>query len=62
MQNKLRKEIKLLKALQDINYNEIAEYLEIKRNSFYCWLKGYYSLSTKKTNKLIEIINNLKEN
>lgn len=40
MQDNLRKEVKLLKALQSISYTEIADYLEIKKNSFYNWLKG----------------------
>jgi transposase len=40
MQNELRKEIKLLKALQSVSYTEIAEYLEIHRNSLYNWLNG----------------------
>lgn len=61
MQENLRKEIKLLKALQDVSYAEIAEHLEITRNSFYNWLKGYYSLSNVKTERLKEIINLLKE-
>ena len=61
MQNELRKEIKLLKALQGVSYNEIAEHLEIHRNSFYNWLKGYYNLSEEKENRLIEIINLISE-
>lgn len=56
MQEKLRKEVKLLKALQGISYNEIACYLEIHRNSFYNWLKGYYNLSAENEKRLIEII------
>lgn len=36
----LRKKVKLLKALQGITYNEIAEYIEIKPNSFYSWLNN----------------------
>lgn len=44
----LRKQVKELKVYQDINYKEIAEYLEIQRNSFYNWLKGYYNLSDDK--------------
>ena len=40
MQNELRKEIKLLKALQNVSYTEIAEHLEIHRNSLYNWLNG----------------------
>lgn len=44
----LRKQVKELKIFQDISYKEIAEYLEIQRNSFYNWLKGYYNLSDDK--------------
>ena len=40
MQDNLRKRIKVLCALQNITYTEIAEYLEIKRSSFYNWLSG----------------------
>lgn len=57
----LRKEVKLLKAMQGIKYSEIAEYLEVKPSSLYCWLKGYYELSKQKEEQLEEIINNLKE-
>lgn len=57
----LRKQVKELKVYQDINYKEIAEYLEIQRNSFYNWLKGYYNLSDDKQQQLKEIITNLKE-
>ena len=40
----LRKEVKLLKALQGVSYKEIAEeYLGIRQDSFYSWLKGYYN-------------------
>lgn len=59
MNENLRKEVKLLKALQNISYKEIAEYLEIKQDSFYCWLKGYYDLSYKKQMRLKEIISTL---
>lgn len=56
MQENLRKQVKLLKALQNISYKEIAEHLEINQHSFYNWLKGYYSLSEKKEQRLIEIL------
>lgn len=36
----LRKECKTLKAFQGVAYKEIADYLEIKQNSFYSWLNG----------------------
>lgn len=61
MNDFLRKECKLLKALQNISYKELSEYLEIKTDSFYCWLKGYYDLSYQKQKQLHEIINTLKE-
>lgn len=36
----MRKEVKVFKALQNVTYNELAEFLEIKTNSFYNWLHG----------------------
>ena len=59
---KLRQQVKILKALQNVSYKEFAEYLEIKQQSFYNWLKGSYDLSFKKQIKLQEIIITLKEN
>ena len=56
MQNELRNKVKLLKALQGISYNEFAAHLEIHRNSFYNWLKGYYNLSAEKEERIKEII------
>jgi predicted transcriptional regulator len=61
MNDFLRKECKMLKALQGITYKELSEYIEIKQDSFYCWLKGYYELSEHKQNTLKEIIETLKE-
>lgn len=56
MQENLRNKVKLLKALQGVSYSEIADYLEMHRNSFYNWLKGYYNLSAEKEQRLNEII------
>lgn len=61
MQDNLRKKVKVLKALQNITYTEIAEDLEINRNSFYNWLSGQYDLSKEKENRLIEIIDLISE-
>ena len=58
---KLRTEVRKLKVYQDIQYKEIAEYLEVKNSSFYNWLKGQFNLSQEKQNRLSEIIDNLKE-
>lgn len=57
----LRKSVKLLHALQDIKYKELAELLEIKQGSFTNWLNGYYDLCDKKQIRLDEIISTLKE-
>lgn len=62
MQNFLRKQVKELKAFQEIKYKEVAEYLEITQNSFYNFMRGYYDLSIQKAERLQEIINLLKEN
>lgn len=61
MNEKLRKEVKLLKALQGISYKEIAEFLEIRQDSFYNWLKGYYEFSEERQRRLFDVIACLKE-
>jgi len=61
LNDELRRKVKELKVYQDITYKELAEYLEIQRNSFYNWLKGYYNFSEEKQQQLTDIINNLKE-
>ena len=61
MNENLRKEVKLLKALQGISYKEMAEFLEIRQDSFYNWLKGYYELGEEKQSRLLDVIACLKE-
>lgn len=61
MNEKLRNEVKLLKALQGISYKEIAGFLEIRQDSFYNWLKGYYDLGEERQRRLYEVIACLKE-
>lgn len=62
MNNFLRQEVKLLKALQGISYKELAEeYLGLRQDSFYSWLHGYYDLGIEKQQLLLEIVNILKE-
>ena len=61
MNEHLRKECKLLKAIQGISYKEIAEYLEITQDSFYSWLKGYYNLGEEKQKQLYDVVVTLKE-
>ena len=55
----LRKKVRLLHAMQDIKYKEIAEYLEIKQDSFWSWLHGYYNFGENKQHRLAEIIDDL---
>ena len=57
----LRKDVKLLKALQGISYKEVAEFLEIRQDSFYNWLKGYYEFSEERQRRLLDVIACLKE-
>ena len=60
-QDYLRKKIKLIKALQGISYKEISEYLDIRTNSLYNFLKGQYDLSDEKASILDDILSNLWE-
>lgn len=61
MNERLREQCRLLKALQGVSYRELAELLEIKQDSFYCWLKGYYDLGAERQERLNEIIETIKE-
>lgn len=61
MNEYLRKECKLLKALQGIAYTEIAEYLELSASSFYNWLCNSYDFGQERQKKLKDIIDTLKE-
>lgn len=61
MNEYLRKECKLLKALQGISYTELADYLEVPASSFYNWLCSSYDFGIDKQTRLIEIIDCLKE-
>ena len=59
--SELRKEVRLLKAIQGITYKELADYLEIKQGSFLGWLHNRYDLSEANQIKLKDIIDTLKE-
>ena len=61
MNDKLRKECKLLKALQGVSYAEIAEYLEIGASSLYNWLCGSYDFGEEKQRRLSDIIATISE-
>ena len=51
----------------DVNYlyllafYDIAEYLEMRQDSLYNWLCGYYDLGKEKQSRLYDIIGTLKE-
>ena len=56
-QNEVRKMVKIAKAKNDdIYYKDFAYYLNISQHSFYNWLKGYYKLSDKNINRLIDVV------
>ena len=57
----LRKECKILKAVQGVSYKELAELLEVRQDSFYSWLKGYYDYSDRRQLRLKEILDTIKE-
>ena len=61
MNENLRQQTKILKALQGISYAEIAEYMEIHVHSFYNWLNNQYNFTTTNCIRLQQIINTLKE-
>lgn len=61
LNNELRTMCKELKVFQGVSYKEIAYYLEIKTSSFYSWLNEQYDFGFKKTHKLKEIIETIKE-
>lgn len=44
-----------------ITYTELAEYLEIKRGSFYNWLHGYFDFGQEKLERLKELLDLLEE-
>lgn len=61
MQEILRKQVKVIKALygEDFTYKDIAEMLEININSFYNWLNNYYDLGREKEKQLQQFVNDI---
>ena len=61
IQENLRKNCKLAKALNDdiFTYKDFAEAIDIDHNSFYNWLNGAYNLSDTKAKSLNDFINNI---
>lgn len=61
MDDILRNKCKYLKAFKGISYKRMAEALDIKQDSFYSWLKGYYDFSIERSMRLQSFIDNIKE-
>ena len=57
--NDLRQRIKVLKAFYDIPYKDIANYFNMKYNSFHSWLKGYYNFKAYRLINYYHIIDNI---
>jgi hypothetical protein len=56
----LRNRCKLIKAIGQVeSYIELAEMIDIKRKSFYNWLRGEYDLSNSKKTLLKDILDDL---
>ena len=59
-QDNLRQKVKIAKACNDDwSYKDMSEVIQISVNSFYNWLNGYYDLSNKKANELLELASDL---
>lgn len=61
MNDYLRNECKMLKVLQGVSYKELAELIEVRQDTFYSWLKGYFNFSPSRQKRLKEVIGLLKE-
>lgn len=61
MQEQLRKNVRLAKALNDneFTYKDFASVIDITENGFYNFLNGYYNLSYQKAKELEDFIVNL---
>lgn len=61
MDNKTaRKEVRLLKAMNDITYGEFAEMVGLSKNSVYCWINNQFDLGDYRLGIVDEVITNLK--
>ena len=61
-QEKLRKEVKLAKALnEEWSYKQMSEVIAITPHAFYNWLHGSYELSSRKLMELDSLISDLLE-
>lgn len=56
----LRKETRLLKALNEVSYAEMAEMIGISRSSFSNWLNKNYDFGEERAAQLEELIYDLK--
>ena len=57
----LRTRVKEIKCYQNVNYKELAEYMEMKPQTFYSWLQGLFNFSDANRQKLEDILDILKE-
>ena len=56
MNDELRREVRLLKALQGTSYKKFAEAMGIAQSNFSNWLCGKYNFGEEKQKQLIGII------
>lgn len=55
-----RKEVKLLKALNDVTYQEFSEMIGLSKGTIYTWLNGQFDLGSEKLSAVEELIADLK--
>ena len=60
MNNTLRQEVRVLKALQNIKYKEIAEKIGISQDSIYNWLRGNYDFGEARLQRLSAVLKEYK--
>lgn len=59
-QEKLRKKVKIAKALNDDwSYKAMSEVIGITDHAFYNWLHGFYKLSSRKVLDLESLVDDL---
>lgn len=61
MNDELRREVRLIKALQGIPYKVFAQAMGIAQANFSNWLCGKYNFGEEKQHQLIEIILAIKQ-
>lgn len=55
----LRKDVRKLKAINQVSYKELADYISISTSSMYSWLAGHFDFSAERKRLLQDIVQDL---